>query len=173
GAAAPRPQLHLYGLEGSHPGTGVCAGAFGHGRQEQLVGALGRAECRWRQWMAGRRHDRDTVERTAGERRTRMLRAAAAALQWQRSAPWHEQLIDHDVLAARSSHAHGVPAVDNLVVGLGYQAQAPVDWRVAGIAIDGNGQHIPIRVVHARGERPAAIDNETTLHFAPPTGGER
>src|SRR5689334_8348699 len=62
--AARPPHLDLYGLEVRHPGAGVRAGALGHGRSEQLVGALGRAESRWRQWMTGRRHDRDTVEWT-------------------------------------------------------------------------------------------------------------
>src|SRR5262249_30513215 len=36
-----------------------------------------------------------------------------------------------------------------------------------------DGQHVPVRVVHARGERPAAIDNETAIHFAPATSSER
>src|SRR5439155_13340215 len=84
-----------------------------------------------------------------------------------------EPLGDGDVLAAGGGHAHGVPGVDDLVVGLRHQAQAPVDRRLAVVAIDGDGQHVPIRVVDAGGERPAARDDEPAGGLAPTAGGQR
>ena len=95
-----------------------------------------------------------------------MLATAPAALQRQRAALRHEQLGDGDVLAARGGHAHGVPGVDDLVVGLRHQAQPPVDRRLAVVAVDGDGQHVPVRVVDAGGERPAAADDEPAVGLA-------
>ena len=93
--------------------------------------------------------------------------------QGQRAALGHEALRHRDVLAARADHAHRVPRVDDLVVALGHQAQPPVERRLAVVAVDGDGEHVPLGVVDARGERPAPAHHEAAVGAPRPPGGER
>ena len=115
----------------------------------------------------GMRNSGPGVERGAG-----VLAPAAAELQGEGAALGHEQVGDGDVLAAGGAHAHGVPGVDDLVVGLRHQAQPPVDGRLAVVAVDGDGQHVPVRVVDAGGERPAARYDEPAVGLARSAGGK-
>jgi hypothetical protein len=79
-----------------------------------------------------------------------MLASAATAQERQRPTLGHKQLADRDILAARRRHAHGVPGIDDLVVRLGHQAQPPIDGRATFILVDGDGQHVPFRIVDRR-----------------------
>jgi len=94
--------------------------------------------------MARGGDQRDGKQRTRVERGAGMLAPAAAAQERQCPALGHEQLAHRDILAARGRHAHGVPGVDDLVVGLGHQAQPPIDERAAFVLVDGDGKHVPI-----------------------------
>ena len=172
--AARARHLDLHRLEIRDLGAGVGARALGHRlpgtarrRPRPRRARPARADG-WRRPRSGCRKSGPGVER-----RARMLEAAAAALQRQRAALGHEQLGDRDVLAAGRRHAHGVPGVDDLVVGLRHQAQPPVDRRLAVVAIDRDGQHVPVGIVDARGERPAAVDDEAAVGLAPAAGRER
>jgi len=102
-----------------------------------------------------------------------VLEPAAAPRERQRAALGHEALRDRDVLAARADHPHGLPRVDDLVVALGHQAQAPVEGRLAVVAVDGDGEHVPVGVVDAGGKRPAAAHHEAAVGSPGAPGGER
>src|SRR5262245_10690484 len=91
----------------------------------------------------------------AGPPRRRVARRAAALR--------YEAFRDGVVLAARADHAHRVPRVDDLVLALGNEAQAPIDGRAAVVAVHGDGEHVPLRVVHARREGPAPGDDEAAV----------
>ena len=102
-----------------------------------------------------------------------MLAPAAAPQERQRPPLRHEQLAHRNILAARSRHAHGVPGVDDLVIGLGHEAQPPINGRAAVLLIDAHRQHVPFRIVDRRGERPAAVDDEAARRLASATGRKR
>src|SRR3989442_15821598 len=120
--------------------------------------------------MPGGGDDRHSEQRPAVELASGMLQAAAAARKRERAPLWNEDLPHLDVLAAGADHAHRVPGVDDPVVALRHHAEAPIHWgftsrRLAVVAVDGDREHVPVAVVHAGGERPAAADDEPVNDF--------
>ena len=101
----------------------------------------------------------------------RMVVSAAAFAERERAAVRHEHLVRRDVLAAGRRHAHRVPGVDDLVVGLRHHAEPRVD-RLVAVEHRG-GEHVPVRIVDAGGERPAAADDESAVDLARAAGRER
>src|SRR5437879_1026342 len=123
--------------------------------------------------MAGGGDDRDTEQWAGVQLGAWMLEPAAAFGELERAALRHEDLLHLDVLRAGADHAHRIPGVDDLVVALRHHAKAPVDGRFAVVAIDGDGEHVPVAVVHAGGERPAAAHLVTTVDLLAAARGER
>src|SRR3989442_6784362 len=117
--------------------------------------------------MRGGGGDGRWEERPAVELGPRVLTAAAAARKRERAPLRNEDLLHLDVLAAGADHAHRVPGVDDPVVALRHDAEAPIDRRLDIVAVDDDREHVPVAVVHARGERPPPTDDKAT--FCNPT----
>src|SRR6266513_6336649 len=130
-----------------------------------LESAFGGAQRGGRQRVPGGGDDRYPEERTGVEFATGVPRAAAAQLQGERAPLRNEDLLHLDVLAAGADHAHRVPRVDDLVLGLRHHAEAPSHWgftsrRLAVLAVDRDREHVPVAVVDAGREWPSAADDE-------------
>src|SRR5947208_4441112 len=117
--------------------------------------------------MPGGGDDRHSEQRPVVELRPRVLESAAAARERERAPLRNEDLLHLDVLAAGADHAHRVPGVDDPVVALRHYAEAPIHWGLAVVAVDRDREHVPVAVVHARGERPPPADDKAV--FCNPT----
>src|SRR5439155_23668242 len=115
---------------------------------------------------------RHSERRPVVELRPRVLEAAAAARERERAPLRNEDLLHLDVLAAGADHAHRVPGVDDPVVALRHYAKAPVNRSFTIVAVDGDREHVPVAIVHAGGERPAAAEDEPITDFFPSPGGQ-
>src|SRR5436190_921190 len=117
--------------------------------------------------MPGGGDDGHSEQRPAVELRPRVLESAAAARKRERAPLRNEDLLHLDVLAAGADHAHRVPGVDDPVVALRHYAEAPIHWGLAVVAVDRDREHVPVAIVHARGERPPPADDKAV--FCNPT----
>ena len=92
-----------------------------------------------------------------------MLEAAAALRERERAALRHEHRLDGDVLAAGAGHAHRVPGVDDLVVGSSARGRGAQSTAFLPSRVDRGGEHVPVGIVDAGRERPAAADHEAAI----------
>ncbi len=136
-----------------------------------LVGAFRAAQHDAGQHVGTERQQRQTEQRLRVDAGAE-VRLAVHRPRRDGAVVGHEQIPDRDVLRTGAGQPDRVPGVDDLVLRAVDDGEALVDRRAVVLLAHHEGQHVPVGIVDARRQWPAAVDLVAALDLAAATRRE-